>query len=259
MARIHVYTVSCNERAMMSLFMRHYRDFIRAERIFVHYDDSCTDGTEHVARELGAQTIHHPRERNAAGAVPLDDNYLRNLRSTFWHASRGQADWVIVVDTDELVTHPQIHTLLDTASRQDIWVLQPEGWELVGEWPPEGTQVWQTVRRGVVNHYCSKPCVFRPSIDMIFSIGSHDARPTLAGAAVPIHESPQLKMLHCTYLDWDFVLRRHQMRRARAMTPLNAQMGWGKHWKDSDEALRQKWERAHRDAVPIPDLPPAQR
>ena len=257
MARIHVYTVSCNEREMMPLFMRHYRDFIRAERIVVDYDDSCTDGTEIIAREMGATTVHHERQRDANGAVPLDDSYLRDLRSTCWHGSRGEADWIMIVDTDELIIHPDIHRLLDSAP-PDVMALQPQGWELVGEIPASG-QAWESVRRGYVEPYYSKPCLFRPSLDTFFSIGSHDARMTFAGRAVDIHEAPQLKLLHCSYLGWDYVSRRHAARRARAMSALNLQMGWGAHWRESDERLHQKWDEANRKAVEIPDLPPATR
>ena len=254
MARIHVYAVNCNERELMPLFMSHYRDFVRAEKISVHYDDSSTDGSEQLARELGAEIVHHERARSAAGEVALDDNYLRDLRSTFWHPSRGQADWIIVVDIDELIIHPQLHKLLDSAP-PEVQVLQPQGWELVGDWPPAGKQAWQAVRRGIPQPYCSKPCVFRPSINMQFAIGSHDATPMRDGKIVPIHEAPQLKLLHCSYLGLDYLLRRYAMRRARAMSDMNQKMGWGAHWRSSDDELRRRWDEVNRDAVDIPDLP----
>jgi hypothetical protein len=254
MAEIHVHAVSCNERELMPYFMAHYRDFVNASRIVVHYDDSTIDGSDELARKLGAETIHHERKKNADGAIPLDDSYLRDLRSAGWHSSRGRAEWVIIVDIDELVIHPDLHALLDGAPAE-VRVLQAEGWELVGDWRPEKKQIWQSVRRGATEPFYSKACVFRPEIDMFFSIGSHEARPTLNGQPVEIYAAPQLKLLHCHYLGLDFVLRRQAMKRGRAMSDLNEQYQWGAHWRESDELLVQRWNDAQRRAVPIPDLP----
>ena len=254
MARIHVHTVSCNERELMPFFMSHYRVFVRAERIVVHYDDSTTDGSDELARGLGAETVHHARQAGADGSVPLDDKYLRDLRNTSWHSSRGSADWIIIVDVDELVMHPNIHALLDAAPA-NVSVLQPEGWELVGEFPPAGKQLWESVRTGVRNEYSNKPCVFRPEVEIGLSIGSHDARPTKSGEPVEIHSAPQLKLLHCVFLGGDYLLRKQAMKRDRPMTDLNRQFNWGGHWRREDEQVLRDWEEAKKRAVPIPDLP----
>src|SRR5690606_2040831 len=110
--RVHVYTVCWNEAKFLPYFLAHYAQF--ADRIFV-YDNGSTDRSPDIVRA-------HPKAelRQFDSGGTFDDLSNINVKNNAYKESRGQADFVIVVDADELIYHPAIRELLQRYKEEGI-------------------------------------------------------------------------------------------------------------------------------------------
>ena len=99
--RVHLYTVSWNEQAMLGYFFRHYDRFVDR---YVFYDDGSDDGTR---ERLEA----HPRVEIRRFERTDPNSFILSARALYdrhWKESRGAADWVIVGAVDEHLWHPRL-------------------------------------------------------------------------------------------------------------------------------------------------------
>lgn len=74
------------------------------KRIFV-VDSGSTDGTQEIARSLGAEVVHHTWE----GYARQKNWALRNLPF--------ESEWILIVDADEVITEEVRNRLLEIASK----------------------------------------------------------------------------------------------------------------------------------------------
>ena len=85
---------------MMPYFLRHYETF--ANRI-VLYDDGSDDGTREIIESHPlAELKDYPLDTG------IDDQDLIEFAESIYPEARGQADWVIWVDADEIIYHPEL-------------------------------------------------------------------------------------------------------------------------------------------------------
>lgn len=92
--KIDVYTYMRNEEAMLPYFLRHYGPIARK---IVVFDNESDDRTAELARQAGCVVIPEPTR----GEYVL--SRVSELLNAAYALSRGDADWVIVVDGDEFV------------------------------------------------------------------------------------------------------------------------------------------------------------
>ncbi len=110
--KVDVYSIMRNEIKILPYFLRHYETF--ADRIFV-WDDGSDDGTREI---LDA----HPK----VNVLPLnlgraDDVYFVNhLWPQYKEISRGYADWVMCVDADEFIYHPNLMEKLEELGSKGV-------------------------------------------------------------------------------------------------------------------------------------------
>jgi glycosyltransferase involved in cell wall biosynthesis len=112
--RVEIFTISFNSMYVMPFFIEHYRERF-PEAVINVFDDDSTDNTPSYCRSMGCNVVDIPQPADClSGAERIHGlksknqnrtvnhvNKINNLRSAYW--KKSTADWVIVVDHDELV------------------------------------------------------------------------------------------------------------------------------------------------------------
>ena len=110
---VHVYAVCWNESRVVGFFLRHYEEF--ADRIVV-YDEGSDDGTRDILQT-------HPKIELRQFIRTVPDSLELSKKAVHdhcWKEARGSADWVILVDIDEHVYHPNLDAHLVAQSKERV-------------------------------------------------------------------------------------------------------------------------------------------
>lgn len=166
---VQVIILAYNEERMMPYTLRHYSTF--AKRITV-YDGMSTDRTRDICREFGAEIVDYPTDG-------LNDMKNREAKNTGWIKHRG-TDWVICVDTDEIVYFPHgVEKTLQAYDDQDLKIVKTQGYEMFSEtFPTTSGQIYEELNMGSKEErWYSKPILFsrRRLVSIDFSAGAHQA------------------------------------------------------------------------------------
>jgi hypothetical protein len=226
--RIHVYSLCWNEAQFLPYFLRHYCPL--AEKVAI-YDNLSDDRSVEIIKSFPNTEV---RPYSTQGQL-RDDAFLY-IKNQTWKESRGTADWVIVVDTDELLWHPNLLGYLEDCKRQGISIPVPIGYEMISDhFPTTSGQVYEEIKNGALFHDYSKFCIFNPSQieDINYGPGCHFAAPK---GHVTVDKRGDLKLLHYRFLGLDYVLPRFAARRAR-MSQLNKAKRWGAQYEYSHEQI----------------------
>lgn len=233
---IHVYTMCYNEEVLMPYFLRHYENF--AERIFVfdHYSNDKT--LEIVKKSQKAECTTH----GIRGEV--HDSVLLNMKNESYKNSRGIADWVMIVDVDEFVYHPNLIGLLKEYKEKGITLPKTDGCDMVSDNVPNTTgQIYDEIKKGVRDATFSKKAVFNPAIDIRYSPGAHKCNPS---GKITESELAEIKILHYRFLSSKFIVDRLETRTKR-LSQENIKRGWGVIECEGGETLRERIEREYRE------------
>jgi hypothetical protein len=238
--KIEVHIVTYNEAHIIGYALRHYATF--ADRIILH-DSFSTDGTREVAALAGAEV----KDWDTAGQV--NDELLMGLKNTCWLGT--DADWVIIVDADEILYFPQgARETLGAYSARGVAVVKATGYEMTAEtFPTTKGQIYDEVKMGAREaHYASKPILFTPRLvcDSGIGIGAHESRPILKdGRALyvsrewPVAEPPTL-LLHYHHVGpIQMIADRYRGHIERA-SEINRRMSWGSFRDPMLEATEQR-------------------
>lgn len=229
--RVHLYAACWNEADNIDFFFRHYDPWI--ERYFV-FDDGSTDGS----RELLSS---HPRVELHELVRTHPDSLILSLRDLYnnaWKRSRGRADWVVVVNLDEHLYHPDIRRYLAECRGAGVTAIPALGYQmLAGRRPPPGSALAESVRLGVPWGLMNKLALFNPDeIDEVdYVVGRHAAAPT---GRVVYPERDELRNLHFKYLGLDDVLRRHAAQSVR-LGRRDRDEGWGHRYLETPEGTKR--------------------
>lgn len=173
MPKIEVHIVAYNEEFIIPYAIRHYKTF--ASRIIVH-DGGSTDRTKAICEEMGAE-VHH---WETGGQI--NDELLRVLKETCWNGT--SADWVIMVDADELVVFPDgVSASMKSYEVQSLAVVKTKGFEMESPTlPTTNGQIYEEIDHGTQDErWYSKPIILRPSLiqSIHFTHGAHECIVTL--------------------------------------------------------------------------------
>lgn len=240
---VHVYINCHNEEYFMPYFLRHYACF--ADRIFV-YDAFSTDLTRDIVQTCDKAVL-----------IDFDCHEINELRYLGIHnheyklRSRGVADWVMCVDADEFVCHPDILGDLQRLLDRGVTLVRPPEWLVVSDEPPTGDgQIWEQVRMGCLNRLQRpKVVAFRPELDINFAAGRHKCNPQPKRFARRARFA-RFATLHFVYLGEQFCVDKVRKRRAR-LSDTNREKNWGTQvMVDDQTAAATFWDFRSR-AVPI--------
>lgn len=238
---VHLWALVWNERHMLPFFLEHYRPFV--DRFFL-YDDGSDDGsTEYLA---GQPDVELRRFQNEG------ESFVESARDFYnhaWKESRGAADWVIVVNVDELVYHSSPREALARERHQGHTIVCSRGWDMVTDDFPRGGPLARTANRGVHSTEMAKLAIFAP--DMIDEInygpGRHHADP--AGTIIRGRKT-NFDLLHYKYLGEDYLIRRYR-ELSRRMKPVDQAKRYGFQYHQEEAQLREHHRRLLLAARPV--------
>lgn len=230
---------------MLPFFFRHYDHLV--SRYFV-FDNGSTDGSLAIlAAHPKVTTRHFTTEAGSLiGAAPA-------FYETVWHPSRGVADWVIIVDIDEHLHHPEGLQYFTASWRSGVTVIPAEGYEMVAPvFPDAGMKLSAHIRTGVRQPHMDKLCVFHPdAIRQIgFGVGRHKAAPR--GRLVP-PARPALKLLHYKFLSEAYVTARFAEMRDR-VPQAERERGWARQYFRDPAQIAAAHRRLMAMAKPVEGL-----
>jgi glycosyltransferase involved in cell wall biosynthesis len=210
---ICVITICYNEEVILPFFIRHYERFV--DRM-IFYDGGSTDRTREI---IAACPIAERRELDTGGRI--DDGANVRVKNTAYRDI--DADWFIVVDSDELLSHPDMRGFLDKCDALGIDAVQCEGWNMIGDAIPAGGLLTDEMPYGVRDDYTikffDKMALFAKHADVHFEPGGHAGQ--VGGLKAP---GRPVKLLHYKWLSLDYVQRK---ARNLKLSAANIENGWG--------------------------------
>lgn len=204
--KIWVYAICRNEKPIIGYFLRHYSTF--ADKIII-YDGYSDDGTRDIISACPKAEL-----RDWCGSNSLADDEFHVFANTQWHEARGQADWVFWCDCDEILYHPKIQQVLAQYLADGIEVPRIAGFTMCSDtFPTTEGQIYEEVRNGFPDPIWSKPAIFQPKIDMMYTMGRHGIE---HNACNPTRSAvTQIKLLHFRCLGLEYLRQRHARNWAR--------------------------------------------
>lgn len=238
---VHLYALVWNERPILPFFFEHYRPFVDK---FVLADDGSDDGSYEYL--LAQPDVVLSRFENAG------ESFVEGARRFYcdaWKASRGTADYVIVVNIDELVYHPDPRAALRAARDQAVTVIETRGWEMIGDALPKDGSLPQQIPNGVHSRAMSKVAIFDPkAIEEIgYTVGRHRANPQ---GRLGRTRRPLFDLLHYKYISPDYLVERYRQLAPR-MREGDLRAGWGQRYAKIEQDLRAEHARLRAAASPV--------
>jgi hypothetical protein len=234
--RIWVYTVAYNEDHFVKHFLTAYAE---AEKIVV-YDNFSLDRTVSLLSQDPRVEIRY----FDSGKQIRDDLYLE-IKNHAWKEARDKADWVIVIDFDEVFQRARLvdgvpHFDLDLSVPYDegVTIFRPFGYNMVSLDAPLGSDghPFEYVQKGSYHDPAEKLCCFRPDqiLEINYIPGCHGAKPK---GNVKMLWHKDYKMLHYRY--WNLEHDMEEMAdHASRISDWNKRMGAGMHYLASPEYTR---------------------
>lgn len=234
---ITIYTITYNEEKMLPFFIDHYSKF--ASKIII-YDNESTDKTVEIAKKCPlVENVFNVKTDNS-----LDDSMYVKVKNSCWF--NDKSDYVMLVDTDELIYHDTNIVNYLNSTRQNVY--RTIGYNMVSKkFPKSGSSITDQIKHGVRDRFYCKPVIFNPKIikKTEFELGIHNGSFYNETGLVKPRES-ELKMLHYKNLGFKYREERHKMF-AKRMSDFNKKTGAGIHYtwdittqkKEFDDILRR--------------------
>lgn len=235
---VHLYAVCWNEEKIIPFFLQHYNGFVDHYYIYDNYSDDATDTL------LAAQSNITVRKYDTGDT--FNDIVHQQIKNSAWKQSRGKADWVIVIDMDEFLYHPQMEQFLTQNSR--ITLFKPQGFNMVtNTFPLNDKKLIESVNKGVQNDYYSKSVLFNPHkiINTNYEPGAHDIYPE---GIISILSDPTFKLLHYKNLGIDYVLNRFKLYKER-ISKINKEQHLALHYETHTKQIVKEITRDIENAT----------
>lgn len=230
---IEIYAPCHQEARILPYFMRHYNQY---GQVFLFEGDS-TDDSRKIAQDLGAIVL----DLDTGGQTR--DDILMDLRNNCWKQSK--ADWVMVVDCDEFIYHPNFVEYLSTIPET---IVLPRTFEMIADvFPTTQGQIYEEVQYGFET--TSKMYLFKPGKvkNMAFGAGSHSAQPE---GEVYINRTSEIIAMHMRHLSVERVLRRNAHYATR-MSEVNKKNGWGWHVTMPEDDVRRYFNENRQRVIKV--------
>ena len=240
---IHLYALSWNDADMLPFFFRHYDPLV--SRYFI-FDDHSSDGSLDLMHTHPNVEVQ-PFVRSDPDSFTLSELAISN---ECWKRSRGWADWVIVIDIDEHLFHPDLTALLMRFKALGITIVPALGYQMISEeFPRPDALLRETHTYGAPWDIYSKLALFDPSAitEIDYGVGRHHASPT---GRVIAPACDELLLLHYKFLGFERTHARHQQQRS-GLRSKDLENGWGYQYCWSEEELRHAWREFARNSIDV--------
>ena len=183
---------------MLGFLFRHYDPWV--DRYIVH-DDGSTDGSLEILKA-------HPRVELRKFKRIFPEAFSKSnqqIENSVWKESRGRADWVIFIDTDEHLFVPGVpmRDFLKQKRDEGVTILPSLGYQMVSEeFPKEDEQLCYTRTWGAPYRPMSKMSIFNPEAisESNCATGRHTANPV---GNLRFSKRDELLLLHYKYLGFE--------------------------------------------------------
>lgn len=220
------HIICWNREDSISWTIKHYQKF--CSKVFIH-DNFSDDKTRLIASDLGATV-------NVFGVAGyLDDGEYIKLKNNCW--KKSHADWVIVVDDDEILYNEDLKFILNQARVLGYTIFKPQGISMHSDSMPK--ESWLEITKGMKDENYSKLCVFNPQAikEINYVYGCHEAKPT----GRINYAKDQLYLLHYRSVGGvQRLIDRHKLYQSR-LAPINKKWNLGAHYLESEETKRKQW------------------
>lgn len=237
--KIWVYALCYNESYFVGNFLTAYKD---AEKIII-YDNHSTDNSVELLKQDSRVEIRFFDSGNE-----LRDDIHMKIKDSCWKESRGKADWVIVIDFDEIFSRARcidgevIFDLdLSEPYNNGFNIIKPYGYNMISMDAPLYTNdhPFKYSPKGKYYHPTEKLCCFRPDqiSDMNYGAGCHTADPRDMNRrkdGVKILFDKDYKALHFRAWNYELYMKRTEIRRTR-LSSINKEHNWGQQYENTDE------------------------
>lgn len=243
--RLHLYCLCWNEARMLPFFFRHYDALV--EHYFI-YDNGSTDGSLALLEAHDRVSVRH---FEVSGDSFVEEE--RKLSDVIWQESRGTADWVIVLDIDEFVFHPDLEGYLRQCTESGITALRGIGYEMVTDhFPQPEPPLIESVTLGARSAGHDKLCIFNPDsvTHTHFRPGRHLADPE---GQITWPEQPEMLLLHYKQLGVEYAIQRSGELR-QGLRAGDLAQNWGIQYSWSPAEIAARWAKLRADAAPVPGL-----
>lgn len=233
--KIEAYIIVWNEVDTIQLTINHYKSF--CDKI-TFYDNYSNDGTLEVIKANDCEVIHFGTNGK------LEDKEYIKVKNNCWKGSK--ADWVVVCDSDELVYHKQIVSVLEREKTAGNTIFRTNGFNMFSKVMPVDS--FNEIKLGVSSENYSKLACFSPKIKSInYVFGCHVADPV--GNIRYCNE--KLNLCHYRNIGGvERLIKRHESYRQR-MSDHNKRFGLGIHYTYDDERRKKDWNDKYSEAVDI--------
>lgn len=212
---IHLYCICRDERLIMPYFLRHYSPWVSK---LIFYDANSTDGTRDMIREC-----HNAELRDWHGSEGIVDDEFMDFANRAWSGSVGVSDWIIWVDADEFLYHPEIVSVLKGYLAQGVEVPKIDGYTMLSDrFPTTNGQIYEEVKTGIYDWCWSKNAIFRNTI--CWNVGRHSINTSVFNPRTSEHAD--IKLLHYRGLGMEYVENRHRRNWERVPARCR-QLGFG--------------------------------
>jgi hypothetical protein len=213
---VEVITITWNEERYLQDFINFYRYRLKNCKITI-YDNNSTDNTVLIGKKNNCNVVSFDTGET------MDEYTLTHMRTTKWKSS--EADWVIVVDADEMV---------------DVWDKDLEnakwnvntciGYEMYGQ----DTDTLPELRYGVPSAWYNKSCLFNAKqIDSVISDGGcHNSTFTAKPNYSVIYNPKPYNLYHTKWRSLNYVLERTEIL-AKRRSDHTIKNGWNGHYSRS--------------------------
>ena len=172
--KIYLISVCYNEKKLAPFFLKHYSPI--CDKIII-YDNMSTDGTpEILSKDNKVEIIQFDTDGQ------FNDQKHMEIKNTCWKPYKNECDWMICIDFDEFLYHPDMFNLLSDLKSKIITVPSVLGFQMFHkdfDFNTNHEQIYKVVNTGYYDHMFSKRVIFDPSkvTDMRYTIGSHNCKP----------------------------------------------------------------------------------
>lgn len=167
---IWLYCLFGKERQMMPFFMRHYAPQVDH---MIMLDGDSDPATKSIITQYANAEIQSTPFRDGH----YDDVQYKDYIIAKYKEARRLADWVLVVDTDEIlyVRHKPLRQALDDWRSSEVLAIQAQGYQMIADDFPvdDGRQIYEQVTTGFYDKQYCKMAAFDPLLNVTWSVGRH--------------------------------------------------------------------------------------
>jgi len=199
-----VYAFMYNEAGaqydMLSYFLRHYSRFPRT-KIIIYFDSDNSDNGPELCKAYPQVEVR---------TSPMDgpaDLQRANWISKQVREAQGQTEWVLQVDADEFIWHPDLPQHLHRRRAEGHLLLRPlDGYVMYAEqFPATPGQIYDEVFMGMKDPGVGKPTLMDARVLVKWIAGRHQ----VVASSQPVFGDPEITWMHFRHLSPAYIESRN--------------------------------------------------